>query len=278
MRRCLFLILLALALLAPAANAQVWVAASLAEEAEPTDPPPEPGPTDPTPKQAPSAAATDWLAYGRDAQLTNQSPQPALTPDAARGLHRLWSTKLDGAVIASPLYAKGTLFAATENGSVYALNPSDGSVLWQTALGKVKAADCGSWGISSTGAIDLQRGLLYVANAGGNLYALDLTTGAVAAGYPLALTTRAAFEYVWGGLRLVGSRLYVPIASYCDQPDADGHYADGRVVAVDVDGRRSPPSSTPCRGRSTSAGRGASAASRPSPMRALSGPRSATLA
>ncbi len=26
-----------------------------------------------------------------------------------------------------------------------------------------------------------------------------------------------------------------PIASYCDQPDAEGHFADGRVVAVDVD-------------------------------------------
>jgi outer membrane protein assembly factor BamB len=236
MRLRLILILSALALLAPTANAQVWVAASAPAEAQSSDPPAEPDPSDPTPKQAPATAATDWLAYGRDAQLTNQSPQPALTPDAARSLQRLWSTKLDGPVIASPLYANGTVFAATENGSVYALDSRDGSVRWQQALGKVKAADCGSWGISSTGAIDLQRGLLYVANADGNLYALDLATGAIAAGYPLALTSRAAFEYVWGGLRLVGSRLYVPFASYCDEPDADGHYADGRLVAVNVNG------------------------------------------
>ena len=31
-----------------------------------------------------------------------------------------------------------------------------------------------------------------------------------------------------------GTRVYVPVASYCDKPDADGYFADGRLVAVDV--------------------------------------------
>ena len=41
-------------------------------------------------------------------------------------------------------------------------------------------------------------------------------------------------EFVWGGLTLAGSRLYVPVASYCDDPGAGGVYADGRLDAVDV--------------------------------------------
>jgi hypothetical protein len=39
---------------------------------------------------------------------------------------------------------------------------------------------------------------------------------------------------VWGGLSLRGNRLYVPVASFCDKPDADGFVADGRLMAVDV--------------------------------------------
>jgi hypothetical protein len=39
---------------------------------------------------------------------------------------------------------------------------------------------------------------------------------------------------VWGGLRLVGSTLYVPVASYCDAPDRRGVPAEGRLVAYDV--------------------------------------------
>jgi glucose dehydrogenase len=224
MRLPFLLALFSVALCPSAANAQVWVAAT----------PPE-LPSAATPAQDPTPG-TDWLAYGHDAQLTNDSPQPAITPDVARGLRELWTASLDGAIIASPLYARDTLFAATEGGSVYALNPSDGSVLWRTPLGTVEAGDCGTWGISSTGAIDEQRGLLYVVNSDGELYALDLVTGTIAPGFPLTLSTRPAFEYVWGGLRLVDSRLYVSVASYCDEPDAEGHFADGRVVEVDVNG------------------------------------------
>src|SRR5713226_9391380 len=84
--------------------------------------------------RVPSAAAADWLAYGRDVQLTNESPQPAITPETAPALHGLWSTTLDGPIVASPLAANGRLFVATETGSVYSLDPADVSVAWRTPL------------------------------------------------------------------------------------------------------------------------------------------------
>lgn len=36
-----------------------------------------------------------------------------------------------------------------------------------------------------------------------------------------------------GGLQLIGGRLYVPVASYCDETDPNGLAADGRLIAVD---------------------------------------------
>src|SRR5205814_1300071 len=45
---------------------------------------------------------------------------------------------------------------------------------------------------------------------------------------------RHEYEYVWGGLRLLGDQLYVPVSSYCDQPGPDDVAAEGRLVAIDV--------------------------------------------
>ncbi|MHB8642913.1 MAG: outer membrane protein assembly factor BamB family protein [Gaiellaceae bacterium] len=179
------------------------------------------------------SADTGWLAYGGDAQLTNQSPQPNITRESAPSLHQLWQSQLDGPIIASPLALDGVVYAATESGTVYAVNESTGAIVWSRALGAVDTMSCGTWGISSTGAIDTQRALLYVADADGTIDALSLVTGAVA--WKVLFTSRPDTEYVWGGLRLVNSTLYVPVASYCDQPDSLGRPADGRIVAFDVD-------------------------------------------
>jgi outer membrane protein assembly factor BamB len=188
-----------------------------------------------------------WLAYGHDAQLTNFVGLPGLTPSTARRLREVWSMKLDGQIIASPLYASGgqgglprsasTLFVATEAGSLYAIQPSTGAVRWKRTFGVVvPAAQCLSWGISSTGAIDLRRGVVYVISADGWLHALDLATGAEKTGWPVAVTVaRSDTEYVWGGLRLLRNLLYVPVASYCDGYGSDGLPAEGRLVAIDVD-------------------------------------------
>jgi hypothetical protein len=193
----------------------------------------------------------NWLSYGHDGQLTNYV-KPGLTAASARRLRPVWTKKLDGGVVASPLYVSGstsaartkdTLIAATEGGSVYAIRASSGAVLWTRKLGVVDSgASCGSWGISSTGAIDVKRGLVYVISADGWLHALDLRTGSEQRGWPIAITAEdEELEYVWGGLRLLHNTLYIPVASYCDvgvdesEDEDDEEFANGRLVAVDVD-------------------------------------------
>lgn len=197
---------------------------------------------------APAARAAGptvlWGSYGGDDQLTNHVGRGKLTPATARSLAQTWRQKVDGPVLASPLLAQDVLvdgaprtllYVSSEAGSVYALDSSTGLVVWKRELGAFEAdANCGTLGISATGAIDGGRGLLYVVNADGALYALDLATGDSPDGWPLQLLDRPRTEYVWGGLRIAADRLLVPVASYCDQPDEHGDPAEGGVLGVDL--------------------------------------------
>ncbi len=182
-----------------------------------------------------AAENADWLSYGHDNQLTNAVASATVTAKSAPRLEREWVTKLDGPIFASPLSGsvdgRQLLFAATENGSVYGLDGGTGRIVWHRELGTFETADCGTWGVTSTGAIDLARKTLYVANADGGLYGLDLASGDDVAGYPRTIVRRSDFEYVWGGLRIANDRLYVPVASYCDAgPPYD--FPDGRLFSI----------------------------------------------
>ena len=185
-----------------------------------------------------------WLAYGHDDQLSNSVVSRILDSRTVPWLTRRWTADVDGLVAASPLYAEptvegvrtGVVYVATEAGSVYALAARDGHVLWQHEGVPLVLDACGTFGfgISSTGAIDRGRGVLYVVGADGMLHAYDLATGDEAAGYPVQVVASPFDQYVWGGLRIVGSRLFVPVSSFCDQLDANGLFPDGGLVAVDL--------------------------------------------
>lgn len=201
---------------------------------------------------SPSAAAkpladSSWTSFGHDDQLTNFTDAPGFTVAAAKRLEEAWTATLDGPVVASPLVASiagggPAVFVATEAGSVYALSAADGTLLWRRSFGSVEAGrGCGTWGITSTGVVDRASGLLYVANADGLVHALALASGAEAPGWPVRVTDRPATEYVWGGLRIAGGRLLVPLASYCDEPDADGVPAEGRLVGIPLVDPAAPP-------------------------------------
>ena len=185
-----------------------------------------------------------WLSYGHDDQLSNAVVSRILDSQTVPQLAERWRAPLDGLVTASPLYAEpvldgvrtGVVYVATEAGSVYALAASDGHVLWEHAGAPTFLVACGDFpfGVSSTGAIDRGRNLLYTVGADGLLHAYDLATGVEAAGYPVQVVASPLDQYVWGGLRMVGTTLYVPVSSFCDQLDSAGLFPDGGLVAVDL--------------------------------------------
>lgn len=177
-----------------------------------------------------------WTSYGYDNQLGNAVPSQKLTLRSIPRLGLAWSAQLEGAMYASPLAARvdgeALVFAATEAGEVYAVAASTGEIRWQRSLGTVETLECGTWGITATGAIDLERSLLFEISADGLLHALDLATGDEAPGYPLSLVENNHYEYVWGGLRIANDRLYVVVASYCDAGPPGGPMPEGRMLAV----------------------------------------------
>ena len=112
------------------------------------------------------AAATNasWLTYHANPQRTGVD-----TSSPARGtVHGAWtSAALDGAIYAEPLIRGGRVYVATENDSVYALNASNGNVIWRTHVGTPvpgSALPCGNIdpsGITGTPVIHARNNTLY---------------------------------------------------------------------------------------------------------------------
>jgi outer membrane protein assembly factor BamB len=136
----------------------------------------------PTTSPAPLTDA-DWPTYHHDNARTGIAPGFPATTKVALG----WTAKLDGAVYGQPLVVGGTVYAATDNDTVYALDPQSGAVRWQLHLGtpmRRSALPCGNvdpLGITSTMVYDPATGLLFaLAETAGPhhiLYGLDAKTG-----------------------------------------------------------------------------------------------------
>ncbi|MBV8932978.1 MAG: PQQ-binding-like beta-propeller repeat protein, partial [Kutzneria sp.] len=112
-----------------------------------------------TVQPAEHAASEDWPTYHRDNQRSGTATMPPVSAPS-----QAWHTKLDGAVYGQPLMVGGRLLAATENDTVYALDPDTGAVQWSDNLGTpMPRADlpCGNidpLGITSTMAYDPDSG------------------------------------------------------------------------------------------------------------------------
>ena len=78
-----------------------------------------------------------------------------------------WNTSLDAAVYAEPLVVGGHVVVATENNTVYSLNPQTGQVEWQTNIGapaQRSELPCGNiapLGITGTPVYDPATGLVF---------------------------------------------------------------------------------------------------------------------
>jgi len=191
---------------------------------------PSPQPSD-TAAQPPAAAGKpgEWLTYnggiGRQGVATAETASgtaPAPSPTGKPSL--AWRAPLDGAVYGQPLLLGDHVLAATENDSVYALDQTDGRVLWRAHLGNPQPRSglrCGNidpLGITSTMAYDPSTGSLFALaeTDGGHhtLYALDPAGGAVRwqrpaeppEGTPIDTQQRAALTVAFG-------RVYVPFGA-----------------------------------------------------------------
>jgi hypothetical protein len=190
------------------------------------------------------AAVTGWLTFG------GGGARLGATSSAVGPLKASWFSPLQGTVTAQPLVARNvpragdtTVYVATASGFVYAL-AANGYIRWRVDLGRFTAPDCpqipDGWGVTGTPVIDPATRTLYVADAFGRLHALDLSTGAERAGWPVVLYRDYKRELVWGALLLEKGSVYAGTGSYCDQP------MEGRLIRVSlVDGQVSSWTTVP---------------------------------
>ena len=193
--------------------------------------------------QAPALGVQELTTFGYgNARLGSSPSESILTARRVSHLHTAWTTRLKGSINAQPLVVQGVsvnrrrrnlVFVGTEGGQLAALDEGSGKVLWKRQFGtRILKPDCGAsvnsrFGITGTPVIDKRAGLIYAVDVNGLAWALRLSTGRVAPGWPIRVHNTIG-EFVWGALSLSRGFLYVPIASLCDT----GTYFGG-VEAID---------------------------------------------
>jgi uncharacterized protein (TIGR03437 family) len=209
-----------------------------------------------------SQAQVNILTANGSNDRTNANLQEALLAPATVGpqsFGKLAAFPVDGQVYTQPLYASGisipgvgqrnVLFVSTMHNSVYAFDAdsnSSASVLWKVNLGPsvpsamVFGANgdiAGEIGILGTGAIDLQRGVLYIAGEillkgapAFYLHALDLSSGEERMNGPVAIAGAdpggTAFDprqhLQRPGLLVANDTVYIAFGSHADQEPYHG--------------------------------------------------------
>jgi hypothetical protein len=182
--------------------------------------------------------ASAWPEYGQNAARTGV----AAGLPAAGPLNQRWAAHLDGAVYGQPLVVGGTVIAATENDTVYALNESTGTVTWRTHLGSpvpLSSLPCGDidpLGITGTPVYDENNGLVYaVAETTGYhhvLFGVAVSNGAIRVQREIPVPGNPAAFQQRPGLAIDGGRVYAAFGGLFGDC---GQYI-GMVVGVPLSG------------------------------------------
>jgi hypothetical protein len=206
-----------------------------------------------------AAARADEVTASQNDLRTGWDPaEPRLAPVSVGGpvgganFGEIFSKHLNGQIYAQPLVVGNTLIVATETNHVYGLNAATGAVEWADSLGKPEpwtAMGCNDLtpdiGITSAPVYDPAARAVYLVALVDNgssvarphmyTYALNVSTGHVLRGWPVAIQGRPVndtadsfnpeTERQRAGLLLLGGRVYVGFASYCDFPTYSGYVA-----------------------------------------------------
>jgi hypothetical protein len=190
-----------------------------------------------------------WPVYHHDDAHTGADPTLSTVSSVVAG----WtSAALDGQAYASPLISGGIVYVATLNNTVYALNQTDGSLVWSHHFyipesrpnGSPGAWVCGNatpQGILGTPVIDPSTNRIFAVTLSGmddlyRLEGLNLATGA--SEITTIITTKASTGFDWtiqqerGALAVFNGTVYVPFGGRAG--DCGSYH--GWVFAVPTNG------------------------------------------
>jgi quinohemoprotein ethanol dehydrogenase len=130
-------------------------------------------------------AGADWPTNGGDYGQTRYSSLNQITTKNVRGLKLKWHITLNGSGTeakykgeGTPLVYKGIMYTVTGAGDVFAIDATDGAILWQYSaqLPDAMGSVCCGWAHRG---LALGDGKVYVARLDATLVALSQTTGGV---------------------------------------------------------------------------------------------------
>jgi len=162
----------------------------------------------------------EWPTHGYDPRNRRASAYPTrITPATVGDLELAWEIDFGAQVTATPTYAHGTLFVASWDGVLYALNPKNGKVKWTYDTESLFA------GIHSSPAVTAD-GRVIIGDEFVSVVALDAKTGKVLwsndlGGFP---------DHIWASVQLSHDTAYIGVSAFTDDPAAPG-----RLYALDLD-------------------------------------------
>src|SRR5216683_603924 len=191
-----------------------------------------------------------WTVYHHDNAHTGFDSTQPTAKSASTG----WTSGIfDDRVYGEPVVYQGVVYAATLSNTVYALNQTDGSLIWSKNLG---APTTGGWicgnvspqGILGTPVIDQSSNRIYVAALLSShvywVFGLDLANlGTVVLQTPLTSTGNANFaSFDWtiqqerGALAVANGYVYVPFGGRAGDCYHNGVPYHGWVAGVPTNG------------------------------------------
>jgi outer membrane protein assembly factor BamB len=153
----------------------------------------------------------------RTGDAGNQGP---INVSNVHSLRPIWRFPTGKSVWAQPIVVNGTVYVGSSDGYEYALDATNGTLLWKTFLG-VDHNDltCGGSGPGVTSTATFSGHRLYVSGGNSEFYALNATTGRIV--WDLAIGPANATSmgfYLWASPLVFNQSVYVGIASLCDKP------------------------------------------------------------
>ncbi len=175
----------------------------------------------------------DWNGWGPDLVNSRFQPNAGLTA-AARvpGLKLKWAFGFPegNSAYGQPSIVAGRVFIGSDTGFVYSLDAATGCAYWSY---KAKAGIRTAITVAPVGG----KTLAWFGDVKGDVYAVNAATGA---GVWMQRADTHPIARVLGSPKLVGSRLYVPVASLEESSGGNPHYPcctfRGSVVAFDAAG------------------------------------------
>jgi PKD repeat protein len=194
-----------------------------------------PVPTERTLRPASGAApVNEWATYLQNPERTSANlAERTLNRSNASQLVQEWEVKTNGSDFGSPTVVNGTVYAGSWNGYEYAINATNGTVLWKTFLGT--DPNC-SWGnpMGIDGSAAIWNGTVYVGGGNDDWYALNASNGSVVWKIKVINDSPSGGGFNWASPLLYDGAEYIGIASCIDSP-----LVQGQILMVNLTGNHS---------------------------------------